>query len=393
MKELDHLNRRTFLIRSALAAAVIPPMVRNSNFGPAATVNEPSANATAPRLVSKSMIFKHPSADPYDCANLYGFNHATSVTALPDGRLMAAWFSGPFEAAVNQVILSSVSSDKGSTWSPAAVLQDTPRKSDFDPAFLVDGKRVWFFYSVGRWNRYPFIQPQKDEIGIDSFKLFRRYSDDSGRTWSEPVMLLEKLGTGCRSNGIRLSSGELVLPLHGYMSNEAGVLKSDDHGATWRRIGGITSAAGAAEPSIAEVAPGELMMVLRTGDGFIWQVFSRDKGDTWTAPEKTSIVAARSSHNLFRLPDGRIALTHNPTKNVRAPLTTRISDDRGKTWGEPLVIADAKQPGKDDEAWGRQVSYPSVAAIDSKTIIAVWGDLYLSNSEQYGDVHSARIAV
>lgn len=55
-------------------------------------------------IVSSGEVFNYPNADPYDRNNDYGFNHAPSVTRLSDGRLLAAWFSGPFEASVHQVI-------------------------------------------------------------------------------------------------------------------------------------------------------------------------------------------------------------------------------------------------------------------------------------------------
>jgi hypothetical protein len=347
----------------------------------------------APRLASRSVIFKSPSKDPYDLKNLYGFNHATSVVTLPDGRLLAAWFSGPFEASVHQLILASYSSDRGKTWSRAEVLQDTRRKSDFDPAFILDGHRVWFFYSVGRWNRYPSVRDEKNEVGVESFKLYHRYTDDSGRTWSQPQMVIEKLGIGCRSNGIKLSTGELLLPLHGYLSGIASVLKSVDGGKTWNRFGEIKTATVAHEPSIAELPSGDIMMVLRTGDGVMWQTFSRDKGETWLPSEKTDIIAARTSHNLLRLADGRIVLTHNAAKVVRTPLTTRLSSDGGKTWGEPLELAEVPVPAKDDVAWSRQVSYPSAAALDGKTVLVVWGEIYLSATEQYGDIHAATVEI
>lgn len=124
----------------------------------------------------------------------------------------------------------------------------------------------------------------KSEIGVDSFKVYHCYSDDSGRTWSQPVLVLEKAGTGCRSNGIKLPTGELLLPLHGFISG-VGVLKCSDGGNTWRRFG-ISTAKVAHEPSIAELKSGELMMVLRTRDGFVWKAYSKDKGETWSVAEK-----------------------------------------------------------------------------------------------------------
>ena len=65
--------------------------------------------------------------------------HADGVPRIawhPDGRLLAVWFSGPFEASVHQVILGSFSSDGGKTWSKAETVQDFAHVSDFDPALL-----------------------------------------------------------------------------------------------------------------------------------------------------------------------------------------------------------------------------------------------------------------
>src|SRR5881628_3785247 len=73
-------------------------------------------------IVQRSTVYRHPATDPYDLKNLYGFNHAPSVVALPDGRLLAAWFSGPFEASVHQVVLAASSSDGGKSWSAQTIL-------------------------------------------------------------------------------------------------------------------------------------------------------------------------------------------------------------------------------------------------------------------------------
>lgn len=344
------------------------------------------------KVLHKSIVYAHPATDPYDLKNLYGFNHAASVVAFPDGRLMAAWFSGPFEASVHQVILASYSSDQANSWTAPEVFQDFPRTSDFDPAFIADGNRTWFFFSVGRWNRYPGVRDRENEVGDNSFKVYQRYSDDSGRSWSPPEIIYEKAGAGCRSNGIKLSSGELILPIHGYSNPVAGVLKSTDRGRTWKRYGQVKTTTVAHEPSCAELKNGDIMMVLRTGDGFLWQAFSKDKGETWSPAEKTGIVAVRSSHNLFSLSDGRIILTHNPSATARTPLTMRISKDSGKSWGQPLVLAEVPLPGKDDD-WRQEVSYPSVTRLSDDTLVVVWGRLYLSDLQQWGDIHSARLRV
>lgn len=352
-------------------------------------------SSEAPVLLTTSTVFQYPNRDPYDRTNLYGFNHAPSIVLMPDGRLQAAWFSGPFEAAVDQVILGAVSHDGGRTWSQPSVLASRPRESAFDPAFLREGNRVWLFYSSGRWNRYPFVgigEEAKKKVGVDSFQIYGRYTDDSGHTWSEPKLVHSLTGWGCRSNGIKLRTGEWVLPLHKFDARHASVLISNDRGVTWTQSGIVSTSndVGAAEPSVAETAAGELLLVLRTRDGFLWFSRSGDKGRTWATPQKTSIVAAASSSSLLSLRDGRIVLTHDespPPK--RSPLTVRSSRDGGMTWSAPLTVAIA--PAAGPAAWTVQACYPSAAEMDDGTVLIVWAAISCSPEEQYGIVKSARV--
>lgn len=356
------------------------------------------ASASPPASVAESgEVFSYPNADPYDRNNDYGFNHAPSISRLPDGKLIAGWFSGPFEASVHQLILGCISTDEGKTWSKGIVLNDQPRRSDFDPAFVTNGRRTWMFYSVGRWNRYPFVGgrgAEKTEVGIDSFKTFVRYTDDSGVTWSSEQRIGDHTGSGPRSNGIRLSSGELILPLHNYLGQQVSVLKSSDDGGSWRRIIGPKSdeKASAAEPCIAECKSGQLLMVIRTKDGSLWTSRSTDKGETWTDFEKTETPAAASSASIISLADGRLALTHNPTKPpLRTSLTIRFSSDEGKSWGEPLEIARVDAPAENDEVYSRQVAYPSAIQLPTGDLIVVWTEISVAPSAQSGKIKWARI--
>lgn len=348
-------------------------------------------------VVDQGTVYEYPSDDPYDPHNQFGFNHAPSVTRLSDGRLLAAWFSGPFEASVHQVILGCYGAPDGKTWEPGVVLNDQPRRSDFDPAFVTDGRRTWLFYSVGRWNRYPFVggrDKEKTEVGIDSFKTFMRYTDDAGRTWSSEQRIGDHAGIGPRSNGIRLSTGELLLPLHHYQKHQPYVLKSSDGGATWRKFEGPTpeERIGAAEPCIAECASGKLLMVVRSRDGFLWTAESADKGETWSPLANTGMPAAASSHSLIRLSDGRLVLTHNPTKPpLRTSLTVRVSADEGKTWGLPTEVASVPPAEEGGEVYSRQVAYPSALEMPDGTMMLVWTQISISPTQQSGTIRWARV--
>ena len=370
--------------------------------------NIANAAKPGPGLESRSVVFTYPHRDPYDLSNRYGFNHAPSVATLPDGRLLCVWFSGPCEASVHQVILASFSSDQGRTWESAFVLQDQPRSSDFDPALLVDGDRVWFFYVYGRWNRYPFMQElvqgkgyvgdgpdvqmsEKAFIGTESFHLYARYSDDSGKTWSKQRMIHES--AGCRSNGIRLTSGELLLPAHDFRNNwtESYVLRSNDQGQSWTRAGKIVNPSGVDEPTIAELKNGHILMALRTNDSHLWTCRSEDKGKTWSEPRKHEMLAGAASHNLFRTTDGHVVLTHNECKaGTRTPLTICATLD-GEEWGAALTLAESLVPMRGNDYWGCQVTYPSVCEVPGNVLVVIWARINMSNTEQYGEIHAARI--
>ena len=374
------------LAGTALALPVLGGMVALAEPG-----DGRQSGSSSDWIISEAMVFAHPTADPYDPNNRFGFNHAPSVVLLPDNRLMAVWFSAPFEGAVNQLILGSFSSDLGKSWSPAQVIQDFPHKSDFDPAFIRDGSRVYLFFSAGRWNRYPPVRDREHEVGVKSFSTYMRYSDDSGKTWADPVNVSPQHGS--RTNGIKLSTGELLLPMEDFVGKAASVLKSADGGKTWRLSGTVLSPAGADEPSIAELSSGAILMLLRTVDGCLWTSRSSDRGDTWLPAEKTGLTATPTSANLIRLKDGRLVLTHDENPHYRTPLTIRTSTDDGATWSKPLVLAETFIPDKKDPIWSAQVTYPSAAELADGSIVVVWANIIIADSEQYGDIRAARVRV
>lgn len=350
-----------------------------------------------PARIEVATVFAYPNSDPYDRANLFGFNHAPNVTILPDGNLMAAWFSGSHEGSIHQLILGSISRDGGKTWSEARALVDIPRKSDFDPAFLVDGATTWIFFVAGRWNRYPFVglrDAERKEVGIDSFRLYSIHSEDNGATWSAPEMVIDRR-LFSRANGITLRSGQMLVPVYddsGGGKWVGGVLRSSDKGQTWQ-LGGLVGAAegkAGGEPTIAELDDGDVLIAMRSRDGRVWFAQSPDAGDTWKAPYASGFEAAASSHALYRTKSGRILLAYDACKPpLRSPLVLRSLNQKTMQWGEPIEVADIVPP--EAPFWSTQVAYPSIAELPDGTIVVVWSEVKTAPEEQCGKILSAQI--
>lgn len=346
------------------------------------------------------LVFSYPDTNPYNRENLYGFNHAPNVTTMPDGRLLAAWFSGPYEGSVHQVILGCTSEDGGKTWSKAEVMVDYPRECDFDPAFLHYGKTSWMFFSVGRWNRYPYAGRREKEaqnVGVKSFRTYAQKSEDSGRTWTKPV-LISQPAVFCRANGIVLKSGVFLLPVYTDSPDEvtkaSAVLRSEDKGETWTQSALVSSPElkSVNEPAVVELDNGAVLMSLRTRDGFLWTALSTDEGKTWAAPTNTGLEAAASSSSLFRTKSGRVFVTYDACKPpLRSPLVMRELNQKTMTWGNPLEIASIAPPKADSGPWSTQVCYPSVTELNDGTLLVVWTQIVLDTEDQHGKIYARRI--
>lgn len=322
-------------------------------------------------ITDRAVVFRHTSTDPKDPANTAGYNFGPSIVALPNGQVLAAWFSSPYEGAVSQRIVQAFSSDAGRTWGAATVLQDFKDKADFDPALFVAGNDTFLFFSS--------FDPRID--------VFVRRSGDSAKSWTEPVKVNQPNHT-TRSNGILLSNGELLVPLHLRGTKGGGVLKSRDAGKTWQRFGAVTTPAGqGGEPTIAQTNSGAIHMLLRTKDGQLWRSISRDQGETWSETAKIGLTSTSSASHLLRTRNGTLVLTYNPgPEPLRFPLFIRTSRDEGVTWSEPTLLAD--RPAK---VGGWSICYPTLTELVDGTLVAIWAQKKDSADQSYSDIHSARI--
>ena len=304
-----------------------------------------------PTAISYSTIVKGRAERPR--------SDTASVVERSDGSLLVTYHSysaGP--EAGNDFgsarIYTQVSPDGGRSWGEETL------RADIEPGDL----------NV----MSPFLCQTPGELllgylrmhSVTSSSMMLCRSMDEGETFSVP----QPIWSGaefrvCRLQGgasslVRLSSGSLLLPfcwmaeggLYRWTQMErAAAYLSDDNGRTWRQSRGdvFLPLVGASEPSVAELASGELVMSLRTQLGSVFLARSNDAGETWSMAQTTGLRAPESCTCIRRIPatNRTVLLWNNSQYNprhhhlgVRTPLSLAVSDDGGHRWQYLFDIED-----------------------------------------------------
>ena len=281
----------------------------------------------------------------------------------------------------NQTYLSK---DEGNTWSPFSLIADTA-KFDISAGSLIRTSHNVIILSFvnlkekANWNWRKDIHDSPGSI----LPTYAVRSIDVGKTWQD-LQKLHDDWTGANRDMIETSDGSIVftsmIMRHNPGHHTVLTYTSKDEGKTWAAsniidLGGTGNHSGVMESTLAQLKDGRLWMLLRTNWGNFWQTFSYDDGLTWKEVGPTDIDASSSPGLLRRLQSGRLVLVWNrlfpegkkeyplrggdgnltevPVSWQREELSIMFSDDDGKTWNKPTVIARVTK--KDT-----QLSYPSI---------------------------------
>jgi sialidase-1 len=151
---------------------------------------------------------------------------------------------------------------------------------------------------------------------------------------------------------------------------KVGLAESTDDGVTWRWLSDIPARAGDSvveyhELHTVEADDGKIIVQIRNHNeanrGETLQCESSDGGRSWSTPHPIGVWGLPS--HLLRLRDGRLLMTYGYR---RAPFgnLARVSEDRGRTWQEPLVIS--------DDGVGSDLGYPSTVELSNGELVTVW---------------------
>lgn len=275
------------------------------------------------------------------------------------------------------------STDAGKTWSAMMVLDDPgERWSSCNPVTLLDRStgRVWLFHNRTRPDR----SSSSARVGTDDSQAWARYSQDNGRTWSEPMDLtgtardVERWGSAFFGPGgaVQDAKERLIVPVSRTTGKGDGddrstpsgwtafVIYSDDHGKTWHR--GQLAASSTSENQLVELADGNLLMDARQDEGPArWIFLSSDGGETWSPPRAGQVVPPiASAIERYSLEsaggDRNRILWTGPKGPGRQTLVLRLSYDEGETFTNERVISEEK------------AAYSDLTLLPDRSIGVIW---------------------
>ncbi len=278
-------------------------------------------------------------------------SHCATLCELPAGELLAAWFAGAFETATDVSIVMARFSPGDSSWSAYEVVVDVPSRSVGQPVFLVHPSgELWLFFDVIEGDGWTSARP------------YLQRSQDLGRSWSEPELLLDYPGLMFRSKPLILGH-RIVVPVYDEVLWQSRFMTSDDSGSTWQLGDPLVSPPGNIHPSVVQLSDGRLLAYLRTGgrSGTIWRTESTDDGDRWTTPIPIELPNPNSGLDLVKLAGGSLLLAFNDHPKRRTPLSLAVATEN-EVWSRRRII----------ENGAGEFSYPTLLQAQDGTIHMVY---------------------
>jgi sialidase-1 len=221
------------------------------------------------------------------------------------------------------------STDEGRTWSKPVTLIDTPA-DDRHPSLLElpDGTLLCTFFTY--WGG----DLRRDPVLAHHVQLVRSF--DGGRTWEQTPRRLPSSFLGEETDGplLLLPDGAVMVAVNGPPADgspeQIAVLRSRDAGESWEVLSTVRTDHELSEPSIACLPDGRLVMMARPKGDICW---SSDGGRTWSEPQTFGVPMYAPS--LYKLRDGTLVCLHGAYAPGAGGLRAIFSRDGGETWTAP----------------------------------------------------------
>lgn len=265
------------------------------------------------------------------------FVHAASITALPDGRLLASWFGGSREGARDVKIYGAWFDPKRGGWGAEQVLvsrpgteqavQRTIRKLGNPVVSQAPDGKLWLFYvsvSIGGWA---------------GSAINATYSVDGGNSWSTPRRLVTSpflnISTLVKGTPVYYRDGSIGLPVyHEFLGKFAELLHLSATGEVMDKIR-ISHGKHSLQPVVVPRGERDATALMRYAGAPPKRMLashSDDGGKHWPVPHATGLANPNSALTATRLADGSILGVMNDVDDGRHKLGLLRSTDEGEQW-------------------------------------------------------------
>jgi hypothetical protein len=311
------------------------------------------------------------------------------------------------EGEPGQHVVSSVSKDRGKTWTPLFDIEpETGPEASWVTPLIVPSGRIYAFYTYNADNMRTVLNSKGEPIKrVDTMgKMMMKFSDDGGYSWSEkryevPVRNFEIDNNNIYKGKMQffwtvaipiIHKNAVYLPLakvgnfgEGFMESGSGAIvkssniltETDPEKLIWETLPdgnkGLLPPEGlvADEHNIVSLSDGSLYCVYRTNMGHNVQAYSTDDGRTWTEPEWATYTPGgkimkqpRCFNKVYKFKNGKYALFfhNNSTRHYSShPIGNRnptwlaggIEKDGKIYWSQPEIFLY-------DVDYSKGISYP-----------------------------------
>lgn len=265
------------------------------------------------------------------------------------------------------------SKDAGQSWSlPQEIYNSELDDRDANLCMTQDGTIILsWFTSIAferKWGNLVGGWPERAEHVSEIMRKellggWMCCSRDIGNTWEKP----KRMPVGLHISPNILSDDTLIaIGLDPVDQSVLRTYKSADMGESWYPAGALPCNQGQYENHIMEIAPGKLLAMFRSdsdNDGYLYQSFSTDSGDSWSIPYKTSIWGYPPQ--LLRLHNGVIMCSYSFR---RKPYSIRavFSHNKGLTWDTDNIQTIYQWEDEPD------MGYPSSIELNPGKILTVF---------------------
>lgn len=282
-------------------------------------------------------------------SQLTDFVHSSSVTAMPDGGLMAVWFAGSREGAADVQVRAARFDPRTDEWGAEQVLATRESTRDGTQRYirklgnpviaLGPDNRLWMFYvsvSVGGW-------------ATSAINLM--VSDDLGSSWSAPRQLVTSpffnISTLVRAAPVFHADGSIGLPVyHEFMGKFAEYLYLSAEGEVVDKFR-ISRGKHSLQPTIVPLDGQRAVAMLRYAGETHHRVLgsrTEDAGQTWSKPYPLEPANPNSSLAAVGTDDDGLLVALNDLQDGRFKLSLYGTDADLNEWRSVVELDQSPDP-------------------------------------------------